>query len=228
MLVNELDPDRAARLELGKRYEVTQLDATSQEWYDKLKGFRPDRLVANPPFGTVYGPDGQPRQFKLINPGTFKDTTRSVDLAIALNSLDTMTHDGKATIVIGAKTGTASANISADAKARAKDYNRPEFVDIFSRFNVVDWFTLGGDLYEKMGAGWPVDVIVIDGKHPTPRPEDGGMLRPWQEAPRVLNSWNQAEDLLPHQDHERRHDDNTGTGDVEVPPGGSGGGSFPT
>jgi hypothetical protein len=51
----------------------------------------------------------------------------------------------------------------------AKDaYNadswRSLFRQLFNGFNVVDHFTVAGNLYERQGAAWPVDVIAGRGK----------------------------------------------------------------
>jgi hypothetical protein len=45
-------------------------------------------------------------------------------------------------------------------------------------------------LYERQGAGWPVDVIVIDGRGKSER------SLPAVDVPRVLNSWDQLGGLI--------------------------------
>jgi len=197
LLANELDADRADRLRKSfPRADISQMDASTEDFHNYLDGWSPDRVIANPPFGGVIEEGtSQTKRFPIINASTKKGETPSIDLAIALNSLDAMTQDGKAVIIIGSKTGSMAANFGSDA-ARAQAYRRPEMLEFFRRFNVKDWFTVSGDLYKKMGAGWPVDVIVIDGKTPTPLPSEGGLQRPWITPPPVFNSWHDLEGKL--------------------------------
>jgi hypothetical protein len=55
---------------------------------------------------------------------------------------------------------------------------------------VTDHFTVAGELYERQGAGWPVDVIVIDGRGKSER------SLPAVDVPRVLTSWDQLGGLI--------------------------------
>lgn len=198
ILANELDPNRNARLIKnfpGSNYSM--LDATSQDFFDYLSQWGPKHLIMNPPFGGRVEEGGQGNQrFPLINAATAKTDTPSIDLAIALNSLEAMAPDGRAVIIIGSKTGTMGPQFSPNDANRAKDYNRPEMLEFFQRFNVTDWFTVGGKLYEKMGAGWPVDVIVINGKRGTLPTAQGGFPRPWVKPPKVYNSWADLKEKL--------------------------------
>jgi hypothetical protein len=192
--LNELDPKRAERLKSAfPEADVTERDAADPTLAHYSAEH--DRVIANPPFRGRVGEEGGV-QFPLKNAITAKKTTPSIDLAIAMNALHTLPEDGKAAIIIGSKTGTPSANFSLDPSARAQGYNRPEFLQLFKQFNVKDWFTVGGDLYNKMGAGWPVDVIVIDGKRPTAGSAEGGLVRPWIKPPQVYESWQQLESKL--------------------------------
>lgn len=198
LIANELDPNRNARLKQNfPRAQLSMLDATSQDFFDYLQQWQPDRLVMNPPFGGRVEEGGQTRQrFPIINASTAKADTPSIDLAIALNSLETMAPDGRAVIIIGSKTGTMGPQFSPNAASRAKDYQRPEMLEFFQRFNITDWFTVSGKLYEKMGAGWPVDVIVINGKRGTLPTAQGGFPRPWVTPPKVYNSWAELKEKL--------------------------------
>jgi hypothetical protein len=218
LILNEFDPARAQRAADTTGQQVTQLDATSQKYFDQLKEKKPDRAAMNPPFGSVVntGATGN-TQFTIINGVTHKGTTPSVDLAIMLNTLEALEKDGKAFIIIGSKTGGIG-NTFGTVENRRAAYNRPEFLELFHRFNVTDWFTVSGDLYKRMGAGFPVDVIVVDGKTPTKRSADGGMVRPWIMPPAVYTTWDQLSAKLIPKPNET---DSTGTGSGN-PVGGTG------
>lgn len=208
--LNELAQGRLGRLARFVRGlpngRVSNLDATSQQFLEALGASGVDRLAMNPPFGTVMGPDGKSVSWPIANaalPGT--KSTVSIDLAIGLNSLDRLAPDGKAFLIIGSKTGTPFGEMSQDPAVRAKDYRRAVMLEFFQRFNVVDWFTVGGDLYRKMGAGWPVDVIIVHGKGKTASSKEGGIERPWIKPPRVIESWEELGKLIPEAKHESIH-----------------------
>lgn len=218
LILNEFDPERAQRAADATGQQVTQLDATSQKYFDQLKEKKPDRAAMNPPFGSVVNSGGTGNtQFTIINGVTHKGTTPSVDLAIMLNTLEALEKDGKAFIIIGSKTGGIG-NTFGTAENRKAAYNRPEFLELFHRFNVTDWFTVSGDLYKRMGAGFPVDVIVVNGKTPTKRSADGGIVRPWIMPPAVYTSWDQLSAKLTPKPNET---ESAGTGSGN-PVGGTG------
>lgn len=198
IIANELDSNRLRRLIYNfPRSNYSMQDATSQEFFDRLRQAKPEHLVMNPPFGGRVEEGGTANQrFPIINAATSKTETPSIDLAIALNALETMAPNGRAVIIIGSKTGTMGPQFSPNDATRAKDYQRPEMLEFFSRFNVTDWFTVAGDLYKKMGAGWPVDVIVINGKKPTLPTTQGGFPRPWVKPPKVYTSWAELKQKL--------------------------------
>lgn len=194
ILANELDPNRRTRLERFIGKPATGLDAVSQEFFDSLDALQPDRVIINPPFGARFI-EGEKETFQLFRSTLGKPQSSSIDLAIALNTLEAMAPDGKAVLILGSKTGSQSNKLGAP-ESRIKSYDRAEYLDLFKRFNVTDFFTLEGDLYSKMGAGWPVDVVVIDGKRPTPSSVDGGFVRPWISAPRVYTNWAELKTLI--------------------------------
>lgn len=217
ILANELDPNRRKRLLRFLGQPVQSLDATSREYFDWASKQRPDRVILNPPFGRVQG-----KRFPVFNPSVQSLTdTPNIDIAIALNSLEAMAPDGKAVLILGAKTGTGNANLN--QATRKMGYLNPEYLELFQKYNVTDFFTLDGSMYDKMGAGWPVDVVVIDGKRPTPSAKDGGLVRPWVQSPRVYTSWQQLGELL----NESRRETGGGTrkpgGGQDVGGGGQGG-----
>lgn len=195
---NELDPKRRQRLQrfLGKAVPGGY-DATSPEFLDVVRRMAPARIGMNPPFGSLLDAQGNNIQFPIHNAVTKAKTTPSIDIAIALNTLDAMPADGKAFVILGAKTGSPYGGTFGTDKQRAADYRRPVMMEFFERFVVADWFTIGGDLYRKMGAAWPVDVLIIHGKGKTPASAAGGTARPWMKPPRVIETWDELAQLLP-------------------------------
>jgi 2'-5' RNA ligase len=170
---NELNPDRAAATR-AMGIQTSENDATQ---------FRPkiaDKILLNPPFGKVSDADGNDQSWTIDGV-----TTNQVDHAIALNSLQALPTDGKAVLILGAKGGRET-----DQVQRAKSYSgagKTFYDKVYDTYNVVDHFTVSGDLYSRQGAGFPVDVIVIDGKGGKSRP------RPWNfkagGLPQVYSSW---------------------------------------
>lgn len=194
ILANELDPNRRARLERFIGKPATGLDAVSQEFFNSLDSAQPDRVIINPPFGARFI-EGQKESFPLFRSSIKRAQTSSIDLAIALNTLEAMAPNGKAVLILGSKTGSQS-NKLGTPENRLRSYERAEYLDLFNRFNVTDFFTIDGGMYSKMGAGWPVDIVVIDGKRPTPPAAQGGFARPWISAPRVYNNWADLKPLI--------------------------------
>jgi len=194
ILANELDPNRRTRLERFIGKPATGLDAVSQEFFNSLDSAQPDRVIINPPFGARFI-EGQKESFPLFRSSIKRAQTSSIDLAIALNTLEAMAPNGKAVLILGSKTGSQS-NKLGTPENRLRSYERAEYLDLFNRFNVTDFFTIDGDMYSKMGAGWPVDIVVIDGKRSTPPAAQGGLVRPWISAPRVYNSWADLKPLI--------------------------------
>ena len=182
-LANELNTRRAEALK-SQGIQTTNQDATR---------FRPESqelqeaIVINPPFGTMQTPDG--KEMSWTADGI---RTQQVDHAIALNTLQDLAPDGKAVVIIGAK-GFQAGDPKPDLQ-RASAYSRQKrFYDrIYSQYNVVDHFTVSGDLYSRQGAKFPVDVIVIDGKGGNSRP------RPWNfkqgGLPELIQSWGELRD----------------------------------
>lgn len=175
-IVNELNPDRADRLR-EQGFAVTQKDASG---YTPSR--TPDVVIANPPFGTVRDDSGDTRHFSVLG----LDTTE-IDQAISLQALDTLPEDGRAVLIIGGKQG--------NDKARSAKYNtaaqRAFYKTLFDHFNVVDHFSVDGKLYQKQGAGYPIDFIVIDGHYPTENP-----VYPAGRLPQVYASFDALEEKL--------------------------------
>lgn len=93
-----------------------------------------------------------------------------------------MRDDGRATLIVGGLN-----KMKTSREARSDGYNgkdkREFYKTLYDRYNVTDHFTVAGELYERQGAGWPVDVIVIDGRGKSAR------KLPAVDVPRVYASW---------------------------------------
>ena len=142
-------------------------------------------IIANPPFGVTKDADGEPITFDMgfIQKG-YK--TREIDHAISLKALQGMETDGRAVLIIG--------SVNPQAKDRSEAYNgkakREFFKVLYDNYNVADHFTVDGKLYDRQGASWPVDVIVIDGVGKSAMP------LPAVQPPRILTSWDQVKGEL--------------------------------
>jgi hypothetical protein len=200
-VANELNPDRAAMLEAsGAASVVTQADATTFLPREKF-----DAVIANPPFGPIKGEDGENVVFDLGR----GYQTREIDHAIAIKALEAMKDDGRAVLLVG---GINKQIV--DPKKRRDAYNgkakREFYYRLYSEYNVTDHFTVAGELYAKQGAGWPVDVIVIEGRGKSALP------LPAVQAPRVLDSWNALEgEIDGRQDVQGPAREQTGDADLE-------------
>lgn len=142
-------------------------------------------IIANPPFGVTKDADGEPITFDMgfIQKG-YK--TREIDHAISLKALQGMEKDGRAVLIIGSVNPQAS-DRSAAYNGKAK---REFFKTLYDNYNVADHFTVDGKLYDRQGASWPVDVIVIDGVGKSALP------LPAVQPPRILTSWDQVKGEL--------------------------------
>src|SRR5262249_33545022 len=105
-----------------------------------------------------------------------------IDQAIALQALESMKKNGRAVLILGGLNKLAKRR-----QSRSDGYNsaakRRFYYNLYQNYNVVDHFTVAGELYEKQGAGWPVDVIVIDGRGKSSR------ALPAVDVPRVYESF---------------------------------------
>lgn len=178
---NELNPDRAAalrRMFIGAT--VTEGDAMA----DNLAPKQFDVVIGNPPFGPVKDGGGNSVEFEVAG-----FTTKEIDHAIALKALEKMKDDGSAVLIVGGIN-----KMITDPKARADAYNgkakRDFYFRLYSQYNVVDHFTADGSLYERQGAGWPVDLIVIKGRGKS------ALSLPAVRAPRQYNSWQELTEVL--------------------------------
>ena len=177
-VVNELDTGRADRLR-AQGFTVTQNDALAWSPAKKV-----DAVVTNPPFGPTK--DGEQKAVTFTVLGL---ETRERDHVIALNALDKLNENGKAVLIIGGK------KVHGKSEDRSQKYRSASqtgfYQTLFDNFNVVDHFTVDGDLYSRQGASFPIDFIVIDGHHPTENP-----VFPAGKLPRVYNTFEELEEVL--------------------------------
>lgn len=178
---NEKDRDRFLNLEsLLPSATITQRDATEIPLAGGAKS--KDVIIANPPFGVVTE-GGASKKFRVNE----QYTTTEIDHAIALKALEAMKDDGSAVLIVGGINAT-------DTEARAKGYQgiakRRFYSTLYDGYNVVDHFTVNGDLYKKQGAAWPVDVVVIRGRGKSAR------ALPAADVPRIINTWDELGGIL--------------------------------
>lgn len=180
-IVNELDPERRKALEaLG--FQPSGHDATT---------FQPEEevttVLANPPFGVVREGNANKRfDLGFAQKGY---TTTQIDHAIAFRALDHMREDGTAGLILGGVDKQVR-----DPQKRADAYNgkmkREFFFALYNQYNVVDHFTVPGELYAGQGAAWPVDVIVIHGRGKSALPY------PFVTAPRIVEGWAEIKEIM--------------------------------
>jgi Inorganic Pyrophosphatase/C-terminal domain on Strawberry notch homologue len=183
-IANEMDPSRAAALK-AQGFNVRVGDAMDM----KSVNSSAERVVENPPFGTVKEDNGENKKWTVDGL-----TTDQIDHAIALHSLKNMADDGRSVLIIGGSQAI-------DRNARRSHYGTGEraefFKKLYAEYGVIDHFTVNGDLYKKQGAGWPVDVITIAGRKPSP------IQLPNVNPPRILNSWEELKNELNRTDQDR-------------------------
>lgn len=155
-VVNELNPDRAQALR-NQGFTVTERNAATE---DVVDSGTVDVIIQNPPFGVVKDQSGDSVGFDTPYKGY---RTTEVDHAIVMRTLEKLSKDGSAVLIIGGVNKQAKTE-----DARSDAYNsaakRRFFYHLHQNYNVVDHFTVAGELYAKQGAAWPIDVIVIRGR----------------------------------------------------------------
>jgi hypothetical protein len=146
-----------------------------------------DVLIANPPFGKLRdGGSGEIITWTGFVPEMPDWSTSEIDHYIAARSLSAMPDTGSAVLILG---GPSPQALEAGANARAKAYaGNPKmsfYYWLYRNHRVVEHFTVKGDLYGRMGANWPVDVVVIRGR--------GAAMRdlPARQPPRLFNTWDE-------------------------------------
>ncbi len=179
--VNELNPERAADLRV-QGYTVTEFDATSYQ-PEQLH----DRIICNPPFGVLKHANGRVKQFEI--PNSRRNSTQ-IDQVIALRALEAMKPDGKAVLILGGKLGQ-------DDDLRSERYNSLEsrsfFRVLYDHYNVTQHISIWGALYRKQGAGFPIDLIVIEGRGKS------SLLLPAARIPPIFKSFAELKELIPNE-----------------------------
>lgn len=176
--VNEINLDRAADLQ-AQGFTVTKYDAAEYQ-----PGKLHDRVICNPPFGVVKV-EGQTKRFQIL--GSPRKTIQ-VDQAIALLALQSLKNDGRAVLILGGKLGD-------DEEGRSERYNMLEsrsfYATLYEQYNVTQHFSIWGSLYRKQGAGFPIDLIVIEGRGQSQR------ILPAADVPSIYKSFSQLKELIP-------------------------------
>lgn len=184
VVANELDPARERTLKRWG-FVTRNMDATSPLVNNALRDVGgADVVIMNPPFGAVKE-DGKSKVWSIKSLSDIRDDgkpwkTTNVDHAIAFNTLEAMKDNGRAVLIVG---GVNAETMDERAKGYLGKAKREFYYNLYKKFNVVDHFTVSGDLYKKQGAGWPVDVIVIEGRGESKR------KHPSVEIPELINSW---------------------------------------
>lgn len=172
---NELNADRAARLR-SQGFTVSEHDAVDYA----PSGM--DVVIANPPFGRVKEAGRQTKEFSVNGL-----TTEELDHAIVARALSSLKKDGRAVLIIGGKKGNDD---SRSKKYRAADQVR-FWGWLFEHYRVLDHFSVDGKLYERQGAGYPIDIVVLENSGPS-----RGRVFPGAALPRHYTSFGDLEEVL--------------------------------
>jgi hypothetical protein len=177
---NELNGDRFQELTRQGYGKLTQQDALAYHPESRV-----DQVICNPPFGTIQGKVKRPKRFRMA------DTwTTQIDQIIALNALKVMKDDGRAALILGGKKGS-------DIEGRSDRYNTREsrafYYVLYRNYNVTQHISIWGDLYRKQGAGFPIDVLVIQGRGSSQR------HLPAANVPPIYTSFSELKELIPNE-----------------------------
>ncbi len=101
-----------------------------------------------------------------------------------------MEDDGRALLILGGKLGV-------DEERRSERYNTLEsrgfFYALYQQYAVTQHIFIWGDLYRKQGAGFPIDLIVIEGRGRSERP------LPAADVPIIYKLFAELKELIPHE-----------------------------
>jgi len=162
---NELNADRYEMLQrIMDGATVTQGNALDSQ----IENNTFDVVIENPPFGKA-------------------GEISNIDHNIALASLQTLKEDGRAVLILGGVQANTEEGRREGYRGSAK---RNFYFELYNLYNVVDHFTVGGNLYAKQGTTYPVDVIVIDGWGKSKRD------LPAADLPQVFTSYEQLKEKL--------------------------------
>jgi hypothetical protein len=162
---NELNANRYQMLtRILKGGTVTEGNALQNE----VENNTFDVVIENPPFGKV-------------------GDISNIDHDIALASLQGLKENGRAVLILGGVQANTEDGRREGYRANAK---RNFYYELYNMYNVVDHFTVGGNLYGKQGTTYPVDVIVIDGWGKSQRD------LPAADLPQLFTSYEQLKEKL--------------------------------
>ena len=116
-----------------------------------------------------------------------------------MKALEAMKDDGNAVILLGGINPKNETLPDRRAGYRAKS-KREFFFHLYNGYNVTDHFTVDGGLYGKQGTGWPVDVVVINGRGKS------ALQLPAASPPPIIKTWDELGEKLPSEGR-------TGSGD---------------
>ena len=182
VIANEIDPIRNGNLKSQGFKRVTNTRLPGSQPAAVANNDLADVVVMNPPFGAVKGSDGKSVQFPM---GPIKTT--QIDHAIVMNALEAMPDNGRAALIIGSVSPVSEKGRKDAYNAAAK---RKFYYQLFNDYKVKEHFTVSGDLYQKQGAGYPVDIIIIDGRGKS------GRDLPAVTVPPVINSWAELKEKI--------------------------------
>ncbi len=177
VIANELNDDRFAELSDRGFGQLMHENAMTYRPQEKV-----DRVITNPPFGTVRNIDGEVQKFR-----TYGTWTTQIDQVIAFNALESLKPDGKAVLILGGKLGNTEEGRSIRYHSQE---SRAFFKQLYDRYNVIDHFSIEGGLYRKQGAGFPIDLIVIDGHGQSDR------RLPAADVPEIFTSFDALKEKL--------------------------------
>lgn len=139
---NEIEPIRNGILKTFGFPSVTSADATN---------FSPDgtqdAIIMNPPFG---------RLEKKVDFDGFK--IAKLEHLIALQALKSLDKNGTAALILGA---------ADKIEPKVNESEKPFLNYLYDHFNIADSFEVSGELYRKQGAGYPIRVIILNGRKET-------------------------------------------------------------
>jgi hypothetical protein len=178
VIANELNATRYEMLE--RVMDGATINNQNAVELDITRDF--DAIIANPPFGIVKNRSGETISYNVDGL-----KTNEIDHAIAFKALNNMKEDGRAVLIVGGVLGDSADKRVDGYRSKSK---REFYYNLYDKYNVVDHFTVAGDLYKKQGAAYPVDVIVIDGKGKSSR------KLPAADLPKVISSYEQLKEKL--------------------------------
>lgn len=179
---NEISEHRLSNLHRWPRrmMNITSHDA-SQPWPEgefpgnmrgSIMGF-----LSNPPFGSI---DKVKIDDHLIS---------KLEHQVMMNSLPLMNDAGKAAIILGG-------HLQLDPNGRIDGFEQYFYNWLYKNYNVDRILNISADLYARMGTKWPVRLVLINGRKPSP----GGVAPAFtQEDVTPAVTWQQVlEAVQPH------------------------------